>query len=56
LKDDKPEKIKERLREYNRTIDPILEVYKERGILLEIDASPSIEEIHKELVKRLGLG
>ena len=54
--DDRPEKIRERLSEYDRTIEPILEAYKKREILLEIDASPSIEEIHKELVKRLGLG
>ena len=53
--DDKPEKIRERLEEYNRTIEPILEEYKKRGILLEIDASPSIEEVHNNLVKRLGL-
>ena len=53
--DDRPEKIRERLNEYNRTIDPILEEYKKRGILLEIDASPSIEIIHKQLIKELGL-
>ena len=53
--DDKEEKIRERLREYNRTIEPILEEYKKRGILIEIDASPSIEEIHEEIVQRLGL-
>jgi len=53
--DDKPEKIKERLREYNRTIEPILKVYRKRGVLVEVDAAPSIEEIHKELIKVLGL-
>lgn len=53
--DDEPDKIRYRLQEYRRTVGPILEKYKERGILLEIDASPSIEAIHDELVKRLGL-
>ena len=53
--DESPEGIKERLKEYRRTIDPIKEKYKQRGILIEIDASPSIEEIHKELVKKLEL-
>jgi len=53
--DDRPEKIKERLGEYRRTIDPILKKYRDRGILLEIDASPDIETIHKQLVKELGL-
>ena len=53
--DDLPEKIALRLKEYNRTITPILETYKQRGILLEIDATPSIEEIHTQVVSKLGL-
>ncbi len=53
--DDKEEKIKERLEEYNRTIDPILGEYRERGMLIEIDAAPSIETVHKELVEKLRL-
>jgi len=53
--DDQPEKIKIRLKEYNETIGPIVETYKNRGILIEIDASPTIEEIHTQLVQKLGL-
>ena len=53
--DDTLEKTKSLLREYNKTIDPILGEYRSRGILLEIDASPSIEEIHKEVIKVLNL-
>lgn len=53
--DDQPEKISLRLKEYNRTIAPILEVYKKRGILIEIDATPSIEEIHSQVILKLGL-
>lgn len=53
--DDKPEKIKERLNEYNRTIGPILDVYRKKGILVEVDAAPSIEDIHNELIKILDL-
>lgn len=53
--DDKPEKIVKRLAEYNRTIEPILQEYRNRGILLEIDANPSIEVIHTNLVKLLNL-
>lgn len=53
--DDQPDRISNRIREYNRTIEPILSVYKERGILIEIDATPSIEEIHKEVLLSLGL-
>ena len=53
--DDLPEKIALRLKEYNRTITPILETYKQRGMLVEIDATPSIEEIHTQVVAKLGL-
>ncbi len=53
--DDMPEKIKSRLAEYNRTIQPILDEYKKRGILIEVDASPSIEEIQKDIITKLNL-
>ncbi|PKN02568.1 hypothetical protein CVU76_00820 [Candidatus Dojkabacteria bacterium HGW-Dojkabacteria-1] len=53
--DDQPDRIRNRIRENNRTIEPILNTYRARGILIEIDATPSIEEIHKEVVLKLGL-
>jgi adenylate kinase len=53
--DDTPEKTKTLLKEYHRTIDPIVEEYRERGILIEIDANPGIEEIHQNVVKALNL-
>lgn len=53
--DDQPARIKSRLEEYNRTITPILDEYKKRGILIEIDASPSIEDINKEIITKLNL-
>jgi len=53
--DDRPEKIKSRLEEYNRTIQPILSEYYSRGILLEIDASPSIGVIHQDIIAKLNL-
>jgi len=53
--DDMPDKMKIRLMEYDRSIREIRETYKERGILIEIDASPSIEEINKTLLQKIGL-
>ncbi len=53
--DDKPHKIKQRLLEDQRTTNPIIEEYKKRGIYVEVDAAPSIEEIHKEVIKVLNL-
>jgi adenylate kinase len=53
--DDRPERIRVRMREHERTIEPILKYYTEKGLLIEIDAEPGIEEIHKDLVEKLKL-
>lgn len=53
--DDTPESTRKLLKEYSRTIAPIVEEYGRRGILIEIDASPTIEEIHQEVVRLLNL-
>lgn len=49
--DDKPDAIQKRLDEYNKSISPILQEYKKRNILVDIDASFTIEEIHEEVLK-----
>ncbi len=51
--DDQPEAIKKRLAWYQDDINPILSEYQKRGILLRIDASPSIQEIHNVLYSEL---
>lgn len=53
--DDKEYKIKQRLLEDQRTIAPIVEEYKKRGLYIEVDAAPTIEEIHKEVIDVLNL-
>ncbi len=51
--DDKPEAIQKRLNEYNQSIKPILHEYDSRGLLIDIDASFTIEEIHQEVLRNL---
>jgi adenylate kinase len=51
--DDHPKQIRERLRQYNESIEPILDHFKD--VLIEIDASPSIAEIHREIIEKLNL-
>lgn len=51
--DDSPEAIKKRLSWYRDDIDPILAEYESRGLLLRVDAAPSIQEIHSTLLKKL---
>lgn len=51
--DDKPEAIKRRLALYEERTRPVLERAKADGWLMEIDGEKKIEEIHREIVKKL---
>lgn len=51
--DDKPETIKQRLDVYNKTSEPLIDYYKKAGILLEIPADRSPEEVDEILEKEL---
>ena len=51
--DDTLEKTKSLYQEYMKGVEPILSEYRSRGILVEVDASPSIEEIHKDIISKL---
>lgn len=45
--------IRSRLQFYKATIHPIVEEYRSRGILINIDASPSIERVRQEIALQL---
>ncbi|GAB4286274.1 MAG: adenylate kinase [Candidatus Dojkabacteria bacterium] len=53
--DDEIQKIINRLREYNKDAEKIVQEYESRGIVLKIDASKPINEIHKEISDKLNL-
>ena len=48
--DDKPEAIRSRMQEFKNTVEPIVEKYKTRGILEELNAAESIDDVHKQVV------
>ena len=48
--DDKPETARHRLEVYFRQTMPLLDYYRERGLLKEIDGEKSIPEVHRELL------
>lgn len=52
---DSPERIKSRLDIYKQGEKDVLEYYKQKGVLLEINADQSIEEVHAEILKKLGI-
>ncbi len=54
-KDDTGEAIKERLNVYHEETKQVLDFYKEKGILLEIDGEREIEKIHQDILRKLDL-
>lgn len=51
--DDREEVIRQRLRSYFKTIEPILEYYRRLGVLEVINNRPSIEEVSDAISKRV---
>ncbi len=51
--DDTPEAIKKRLAIYHADTEPLVESYRGSGILREVDATGSIAEVHREIIKAL---
>ncbi len=49
--DDNFESIKTRLKLYNSQTQPLLDYYKNQGILKEIDGTGSVEKIQDEIKK-----
>ncbi len=47
------ETIKERLESYYKTIDPLLHILEERGLLERIDNERPIEDVHAAIMSRL---
>lgn len=50
---DSPEIIKKRLAVYHQETEPMLDYYREMGILEEVDGERSVEEIFEDILKRL---
>ncbi len=51
--DDSSESIKTRLNLYNEQTQPLLDYYRDLGLLIEIDGTGSIEEIQNEIQKSI---
>ena len=52
--DDKPETVQKRLDVYHEQTQPLIDYYKEKGNLFEVDGTVDIEDVFKEIVKILG--
>lgn len=50
--DDSPQTIEERLKIYHKRIDPLLEYFRDKGQLININGHPSIEEVEAQVVSK----
>ncbi len=53
--DDRPEVIENRLRVYREQTQPLIDYYREKGILVEVDGVGTIDEVTERIEKALGL-
>lgn len=51
--DDRPETVRARLKVYHEQTDPVVDFYRDRGVLSEIDGTASIEAAAEEILKIL---
>lgn len=51
--DDTPEAIVERLNLYQNTTLPVIEKFKQQGLVIEIDGTPDIQTIFQDIVSKL---
>lgn len=52
--DETPPAIKKRIELFHTLTKPVLDFYRKKGILIEIDGERSIDEIHKDIMAKLG--
>lgn len=52
--DDKPETIRQRLKVFRETTQPVIEYYEEKGLLKRIDADRDPEAVYADIVESLG--
>lgn len=51
--DETPEAIKKRLEEYRRQTTPVIDYYRQKNKVIEINGEQPIETIHQEIIRRL---
>lgn len=51
--DDKAETVERRIRVYMDQTSPLIEYYREKGLLVEVDGKQSIEEVSRDILKAI---
>jgi adenylate kinase len=53
--DDTPDAIRERLREYHSKTEPVLELFRRKGLIVTTDGAKPPEAVQKDIRRQLGL-
>ena len=53
--DDKPETVKNRLNVYHEQTQPLIEYYKGKGILVEVDGTQDMDKVFSDILNTLGV-
>ncbi|MDR1858204.1 MAG: adenylate kinase [Treponema sp.] len=53
--DDRPEAVQKRLEVYRAQTAPLIDYYRQKGILIDINASPPVDEVVEEFKRALAL-
>jgi adenylate kinase len=51
--DDQPEAVRRRVEVYNEQTAPVLEYYRPRGKVMEVDGEQPVDEVREEILRRL---
>ena len=46
--------IRKRIEQFNQLTKPVLDYYKERGVLIEVNGENDVEEVFKDILKGIG--
>ncbi len=52
--DDKPETVQKRLDVYHEQTQPLIEYYKQAGVLAEVDGTQNMDDVFSSIVDILG--
>ena len=52
--DDRPEAIQKRLEVYRSQTAPLIDFYREKGLLIDVDARPKVEEVVENFKRSIG--
>jgi adenylate kinase len=54
--DDRPETVRNRIRVYAKQTRPVVEYYREHGVLREIEGDQAIDQVTEDILKVLVIG